>query len=149
MIPYNLFLITICYIYSMLNAISTSISGLLAAGKKAEIAAANITNADTVGAISPENGPEAYKPQKSLTVSIGEGAVQTVSLDRTPLFTPIYDPNSPFANEEGLINAPNVNLDEELINLKQAQNSYQSNAKVLQIGREMQETLTDALDHTA
>lgn len=134
----------------MINSISIATSGLLASAKKADIAAGNIANADSVGAVDPTKGQDSgYIPQDALTRSEAGGAAGTVSLNRSPPFVLSYEPDSPLANSDGLVNAPNVNADEELITLKQAENAYKANAISLKTGQEMEETLTKALDHKA
>ncbi len=134
----------------MINSISIATSGLLASAKRADIAAQNIVNADTVGAISSTKGQNSgYTPQDALTLSQTGGTVEAVSLNRSPPFVLSYEPNSPLANSDGLVNAPNVSTDEELITLKQAENAYKANAISLKTGQEMEETLTKALDHKA
>lgn len=133
----------------MINPISTSISGLMAASKKVEVAATNIVNADVVGSTDPDSPNQAYSAQVTQDLSTAGGGVRTVSLNRTPAFVPSYEPDSVFADSEGLVNSPNVNLDEELINMKVAENAYQANAQVIKTGLEMQDTLREALDHEA
>jgi flagellar basal-body rod protein FlgC len=54
--------------------------------------------------------------------------VSTVS----PSFVPQYDPNSPFANQDGLIAAPNVDLASQFVQLLTAKYSFAANAKVIQ-----------------
>ena len=131
----------------MINPISTSISGLMSASKKVAVAASNIVNADGVGSTDPKNANQAYSAQVTQDTTTAGGGVKTVSLNRTPAFVPSYQPDSPFADGQGLVNAPNVNLDEELINTKTAENAYKANAQVLRTGLEMQDTLREALDH--
>lgn len=133
----------------MINPISTSISGLVAAGRKVQVAANNIANADTVGSTDPNSPNQAYSAQVTQDVSTGGGGVMTVSLNRTPPFVQSFAPDSPFADENGMVNAPNVNLDEELLNMKSAEFSYKANAQALRTEQEMQDALKKALDHKA
>jgi flagellar basal-body rod protein FlgC len=130
----------------MINPLSVPISGLMSSSKKASVAASNIANADVTGSTDVKSSNQAYKPQDTLDISVTGGGVKTVSLDRNPSFIPSYEPNSPFANSEGLVNSPNVNLDEELINLKIAENAYKANITALKAGISMQDTLQEALD---
>ena len=130
----------------MINPLSVPISGLMSSSKKANVAASNIANADVTGSTDSKNPNQAYKPQDTLDISVTGGGVKKVSLDRNPSFIPSYEPNSPFANSEGLVNSPNVNLDEELINLKIAENAYKANITALKAGISMQDTLQEALD---
>ncbi len=134
----------------MINPISIAVSGLFSAGKKAEVAASNIVNADVVGSVDPNDPNQAYSPQVAVDTSLssgGQGAgVNTVVLNRTPSFVPSFSPDSPFANSDGLVNAPNVNLDEEMVNLKVAENAYKANAGVIRTSKDMQSSLLDALN---
>lgn len=119
----------------------------MAASKKLSISAENITNADTVGSIDPESPNQAYQAKTTLNKSIGDGAgVETVVLTRTPAFVPSFEPDSPFANSEGMVNSPNVNLDEELINTKIAEQAYKANVAAMGAGLQMHNTLIDALN---
>ena len=130
----------------MINPLSTSLSGLMASSKKAQVAATNIANADTVGSTDPKSANQAYAAKTTQDVSNGAGGVNTVVLNRTPAFVPSYEPDSPFADGEGMVNSPNVNLDEELINTQLAANSYKANVTALKAGIQMQDTLREALD---
>lgn len=130
----------------MINPLSTSISGLMAASKKASVAATNIANADSVGSIDPSSPHQAYSAKTTENVSSAAGSVQTIVLNRNPPFVPSYEPDSPFAGTDGMVNSPNVNLDEELINTKIAENSYKANLVALKAGIQMQDVLQDALD---
>jgi flagellar basal-body rod protein FlgC len=131
----------------MINPISTSLSGMMAASKKVAVSASNIANADVVGSTDKTSGNQAYTPLDTKDISTAGGGVKTVTLNRTPAFVPSYEPDSPFADGQGMVNAPNVNLDEELINTKMAENAYKASVTAMKAGLEMQDTLQRALDH--
>jgi flagellar basal-body rod protein FlgC len=76
--------------------------------------------------------------------SNGEGVTSALQ-PRNPAYTVASDPTSPDANEDGLVAAPNVDLNAELIASKEAQVSYGANAKVIKITEEMQQSLLDAV----
>ena len=130
----------------MINPISTSLSGLMAASRKAEVVSSNIANADSVGSTDPNAPNQAYAAKVARDVSTGDGGVWTEVLTRNPPFVPSYSPDSPLADGTGMVNAPNVNLDEELLNLQQAKTAYQSNAMVIRTSLKMQDALHKALD---
>lgn len=129
----------------MINPISLGVSGLLAAAKKANAAASNIANADTTGKLDG-TGPKAYDPVSVVTESVAGGGVKAVEVTRNPSFVPSYEPDSPFANPDGLVASPNVNLDEELVNLKAAEQAYKANVQSIRAGRAMHDALLDAVD---
>jgi flagellar basal-body rod protein FlgC len=133
----------------MINPLSVPVSGLMSASKKAETAASNITNADVTGSTDAKNPKQAYIPQDTVDTAQTGGGVKTVSLDRNPAFLQSYDPDSPFSNKDGFINSPNINLDEELVSLKVAENAYKANIVALKAGISMQNTLQEALDTKA
>ena len=118
----------------------------MAASKKAEVSAGNIANADVVGSSDKNSAAQAYAAKTTQDVSTAGGGVKTVVLNRNPPFVPSYAPDSPFADTDGMVNSPNVNLDEELINTKLAENSYKANVTAFKAGLKMQDTLREALD---
>lgn len=130
----------------MINPLSTSVSGLMAAARKTTVAASNIANADVVGSTDPNSPDQAYSARVTQDTSTAGGGVQTSVLTRNPPFVPSYSPDSPLADAQGMVNAPNVNLDEELMTLKQAENAYKANAMAIRTQSHMQDALEKALD---
>lgn len=138
----------------MINAITTALSGLLASTKRVEASASNIANISTVGAIDANNDPAPYSAvttiQSAITDNAGNGGgVKADIIPKNPGFVPAYDPNSPFANEDGIIGAPNVDLAEEAVNLQIATLSYKANLKTLQVAKETTEELLRTFDSEA
>ena len=137
----------------MINAIQIALSGLTAASKKTEAAASNIANLGTAGSLTePDNSP--YTPlevqQSPIIDSDGNGAgVESEFVPRQPPFSPSYAPDSPFADDYGLIGAPNVDLAQEAVNLKLAELSFKANAKIIKAASEMQEELIKTFDTEA
>ena len=121
----------------MINPLSTSVSGLMAAARKATVAASNIANADVIGSTDPNSPDQAYSARVTQDTSTAGGGVQTSVLTRNSPFVPSYSPDSPLADAQGVVNAPNVNLDEELITLKQAENAYKANSLVSKLTKEL------------
>ncbi|MGB0719006.1 MAG: flagellar basal body rod protein FlgC [Bdellovibrionales bacterium] len=129
--------------------IETSLSGLNASAKALSAAANNIANAQTAGSL--EDAADApYTPVEVKTTAQGEGQGVTARTVKQDLpFVPFYNPDSPFANKDGYFGLPYVNLDEQLINAKTAQNNYEANAAVLKTGIELSDTLLNAVDKSA
>lgn len=132
----------------MIDSIRTALSGLLSAGTKAATAAGNIANANTTGAADGgASGRKApYTPVDAVNTSAAGGGVQANVVPRQPAFVPAYDPSSPFANADGIIGAPNVSYEQEIVSLKQAELSYKANLKVIETATDMQDALIDAFD---
>ena len=127
------------------------------------VAASNIANVQTTGPLPASGGsgasaaagssgiaptfPAAYVPLRVDQVSQSSGStpggttatVSTVS----PSFTAQSDPSAPFANQDGLVAAPNVDLANEFAQLAIAKYSFIANAKVIQAYSETQDALLD------
>lgn len=132
----------------MINTIGISLSGLQAAAKKLDNSANNIANADSKGSFDI-NGPKAYEAVDTTNVQTGGGGVKAETLTRNPPFVPSFDPDSPFADENGIVAAPNVNLDEEVVNSLAAEQAYKANALMIEKAQELNDLLIGAVDQDA
>lgn len=133
----------------MLNGvISTALSGLFATKRTTQAHASNIANVSTIGQI-PENGVEttkqAYQPYDSVNISSEGDGVQSEFISRDPGSSSAYYPNSTYSNEEGLVDVPNVSLDDEIIGLQQASNAYKANLAVIRIAEDLSDELLDII----
>lgn len=136
----------------MMNAISIALSGLQAATKRLSASASNIANLQTVGSL--EEGGQ--KPYSSLTTTQsaqnvngqGSGVTANIAPKNTP-FVPAYSPDSPFANEDGLIGVPNTDLAEEAVYLNLAETTYKAGLKTIETQKELDEELLSILDEKA
>jgi flagellar basal-body rod protein FlgC len=134
----------------MSSILSIAVSGLNDAATRLANAASNIVNVSSTGKL-PSNGGgyTGFQPQDVVTLSVAGGAsgqgVTSALQPRNPAYTVAPDPTSPDANAEGLVGAPNVDLNAELIASKEAQVSYGANAKVIKITEEMQQSLLNAV----
>jgi flagellar basal-body rod protein FlgC len=116
----------------MLSSVSIGLSGLAAASLRLEVAANNIANAQSVGALPGNPGPAPYTPMQVVQSDSGSGtAANTVPVD--PAHIPTPDPQSPDANAQGQVAMPNVDLTQQVVELAMAQQSYQANLKTVQI----------------
>lgn len=115
-----------------------------------DVTASNIANALTTGPLPASGGSNAsgagnsnsnsnfsaYVPlqvnQVDQTSGSTPGGTTAVVSTVSPSFVPQYDPNSPFANQDGLIAAPNVDLASQFVQLLTAKYSFAANAKVIQ-----------------
>lgn len=134
----------------MISAIQTALSGLMAASKRVEASASNIANLQTVGSLEDANNPP-YTPltvqQQSLKGSDGQGfGVKAEFAPKNPAFVPAYEPDSPFANGDGIVGAPNVDLAEEAANMIIAKASYKASAAVMKTAGEMEDALLRSFD---
>jgi flagellar basal-body rod protein FlgC len=131
----------------MINAIGIALTGLNSASQKLNAGASNIANAFTSGSLEDDGKPP-YTPLTTVSKSQGiAGGVQTQIVPRSePVFTPAYDPDSPFANAEGYIGVPNVDLAEEIVNMKLAEVTYKANINTIKVAEDMFDNLMTAFD---
>ncbi len=131
----------------MTNAIGIALTGLNSASLRLNASASNIANLNTVGSLSDEsNAP--YTPITTQSNSLGSitGGVQTEIIPQNPAFVPAYDADSPFADEDGIIGVPNVNLAEEVVNIKLAEIAYKANLKTIDVAGELFDELLDSFN---
>jgi flagellar basal-body rod protein FlgC len=122
-----------------MNTIQTALSGLKASLKQVEGNAANIANITTTGRLNG-NAPAPYRAVETVQTATGDttGGVRAENIPKQTPFVPAFDPSSPFADSEGLIGVPNVNLAEEAVSLSMAELTYKANLKVLQTISDME-----------
>jgi flagellar basal-body rod protein FlgC len=137
----------------MLNTISIALSGLNAATNRVSASASNIANVMTAGSL--QAGKQA--PYDALTTrqiaqsdAQGQGSgVQSEVVSAGRPFVPSYAPDSPFADENGIIGTPNVDLAEEAVNLSLAKMTYKANISVIKTAEEMSDELLRIFDDEA
>ena len=122
------------------SAMQISAAGMRAQGARLRIVAENIANANST-AQTPGDDP--YRRQVPVFSSYidnqtGVDLVQVshVTLDQSA-FTLQFDPSHPAADENGYITLPNVNPLVEMMDLREAQRSYEANLGALDTMRAM------------
>jgi len=117
-----------------------ALAGMTAQTQRLKIIAENLANTDST-AKSPGGEPYRRKVVSFHTVldktlgatSVAAGKPVTVvgKLDRK------YDPGNPAADEQGFVQMPNVNPVVELMDMRDAQQSYQANLNVIDAAKSM------------
>jgi flagellar basal-body rod protein FlgC len=122
------------------TAMAISASGMRAQSGRIRIVAENLANANSTAAAP---GLDPYRRQVPVFSSyLDRDADATmvrmarVELDPTA-FTLKYDPAHPAANAEGYVELPNVNSLIEMMDLREAQRSYEANLGALDQVRSM------------
>jgi len=136
-----------------MTAISTALSGLQAATKRLEGAASNIANQRSRGP-APPAAPEAARPapagdeppqvyQAVQTVQTAEkgGGVRAQHRPTSPAYLLEYDPQSPYANEQGQVAAPNVDLVQDMTDQLLSLRTFQASLATLQTQDEMDQAV--------
>lgn len=137
----------------MVSAINIALTGLDSATKRLNASAANIANLQTAGSLE-QGGQAAYTPLTTTQQAMTDGngnplGVQSGYIPVSEPFVPIYSPDSPFANAEGIVGIPNVDLAGEAVNLMIAKTAYKANVAIINVSRDMDEALFKAIDRKA
>ena len=117
-----------------------AVSGMKAQAERLRVISENMANADSVG-IRPGEDPYrrqvvTFKNYVDEATGVQLVKVDKVLPDRSP-FQMKYMPDHPAANAEGYVAMPNVNPLVEMMDMKEAQRSYDANMSMMQTARDM------------
>ena len=125
-----------------------AVSGMKAQAQRLRIISENMANAESV---ATTKGGEPYRRQvvtfkQYIDKETGADMVKVdkVIKDQTKLKKK-YDPNNPVADAQGYVSMPNVNPLIEMMDMKEAQRSYEANLSVMQTARELNSKVLDVL----
>lgn len=126
-------------------------SGMAAQRLRAQLVASNIANAETTR--TPQGGPFRRKDAVFRTELMGQTAdgmpitgvkVAQVQPSDEPFITK-FDPAHPDADAAGIVQYPNVNPVEEMVNLTEASRGFDANVAVIRTIRTMELSAQDLL----
>ena len=137
---------------SLFNIFDVSGSGMAAQSLRLNTIASNIANAQSVA----ENPEETYRARypvfqavyddtlrSELKGELDQAAAQRVQvpgiIESDAPFTLRYEPDHPYANEDGYVTYPNVSVVEEMANMISASRSFQVNVEVLNTAKTLAE----------
>lgn len=129
---------------------SIAVSGMLAATRRLEVSAQNVANMRSNGALPDAQGnvspdaPRPYTPQRVDQVDLTSGGTRAIVTEVSRSYVAAYDPSAPYANQDGLVASPNVDLTEEAIQQLMATYAYAANARVVTSYNQMVKSLFDA-----
>ncbi len=125
-----------------------AVSGMKAQAERLRIISENMANADSVS-VTPGEDPYrrqivSFKNYIDRETGAQMVKVDKVVTDKSP-FEKKYAPNHPGADAEGYISLPNVNPLVEMMDMKEAQRSYEANLNVMRTARSMNSQVLDIL----
>ncbi len=130
------------------DSMSIAASALRAQSGRMRVIAENIANADSTAQTA---GGSPYQRQVVTFENVfnNELGAQEVRVGRITLddsdFGQKYDPGHPAANDSGYVATPNVNTLVEMMDMRQAQRSYEANLNVIRSSRSMAISTLDVL----
>lgn len=118
---------------SVFNVFNIAGSALSAQSARLNAVASNLANADSVVGSNgqPYRAKQVIFAATPIGAEGGQGVRVTQVVESAAPLRLNYEPNSPFANEQGYVSMPNVNPVEEMVNMISASRSYQTNAEVM------------------
>ncbi|MFT5182110.1 MAG: flagellar basal-body rod protein FlgC [Alphaproteobacteria bacterium] len=130
------------------KAMQIATSGMMAQNVRVRVISQNIANADSL-ATSPGGNPYqrqtvSFKNALDRASGVEVVEVSKISVDRTA-FGQQFDPGHPAADANGYVKLPNVKPLIEMVDLRQAQRSYEANLRVIDVARTMVSRTIDLL----
>ncbi|HAU28940.1 MAG TPA: flagellar basal body rod protein FlgC [Rhodospirillaceae bacterium] len=130
------------------KAFTLSTLGLKAQDARMKVIAENLANANTVsgsdGADPYRRKIVAFKQMVDEDSGIKGVAVSGILGDKSD-FPTKYDPGNPSANSEGFVRTPNVNPLIEVMDMRDAQRSYEANLTMMEASKAMLQKTIDLL----
>ncbi len=120
----------------IVNALSISANGMRSQGTRIRVIAENVANADTTG-LTPGADPYrrqtiSFKNEMDRELGIKLVEVDDIGQDMETPFALEYKPDHPAADEEGYVKMPNVNTMMEMMDIREAQRSYEANLGMIE-----------------
>ena len=130
------------------KAMQVATSGMIAQNIRVRVISQNIANAESL-ATSPGGKPYQRQTVSFKTVMDRASGVEVVEVgkigvDRTE-FGRQFNPGHPAADANGYVQLPNVKPLIEMVDLRQAQRSYEANLRVVDVARTMVARTLDLL----
>jgi flagellar basal-body rod protein FlgC len=131
----------------MQNILSIGLSGMDAAARRLEASASNIANINARGSLpsreTPAGVPQPYQPVRVEQASAGGGGTIASMRSVTPAYLAVYDPGASFADGNGMVAAPNVDLIQEMLTQVEASAAFTLNVRTVEAANAMVKTLYD------
>ena len=124
---------------SVFNVFAIAGSALSAQSARLNAVASNLANADSVVGSNgqPYRAKQVVFAARPMGVEGGQGVAVAQVVESAAPLRMNYEPNNPYANEQGYVAMPNVNPVEEMVNMISASRSYQTNAEVMNTAKSL------------
>lgn len=125
----------------LLNAMQISASGMRAQGTRIRVITENVANSNTTGT-TPGADPYrrqtiSFKNEMDRDTGVRKVEVDNIGEDLTTNFDLKYMPDHPAADDKGYVKMPNVQPLIEMMDIREAQRSYEANLGMIEQSRTM------------
>ncbi len=124
----------------LIKTLKISAAGMRAQGTRLRVISENIANADSlpdrVGGEPYRRKMVTFKNVLDRSISARRVQVDKIMADKGE-FTKKFDPNHPAADADGYVEVPNVKPLVEMMDMREAQRSYEANLNVIQVSKSM------------
>ena len=132
----------------LLKTLRISSAAMKAQGTRLRVIAENIANANSL-AQRPGGDPYrrkivTFKNELDRSIGVRTVAVDKIKTDKSE-FEKQFDPNHPAADADGYVLVPSVNTLIEMMDMKEAQRSYEANLSVIKSSKSMLQGTIDIL----
>ena len=119
----------------MFDALDIPASGLLAQRARMDTIVGNVANIDTIANEKDENIPfrrrfVLFRPGQPGNPAQPGVSLKSIEIDESP-FRKVYDPGHRYADAEGYVKYPNVDLAVEQVNMIDASRAYEANITMM------------------
>ncbi len=125
-----------------------AISGMKAQSERLRVISENLANADSLPQ-TPDQSPYQRKVVSFKTELDRSNSMDLVKVDKvrndTSEFQRKFDPKHPAADKDGYVLAPNVNPLVEMMDMREAQRSYEANMAVISSSKQLLSRTIDML----
>jgi len=127
---------------SLFTTLAIAGSGMSAESERLTATASNLANANS--AIAPGGQPyrarevvfQAVPAESGDTAGLGAQGVKVAAVvESNAPEQSVYEPGSPFANDAGYVQMPNVSPVDEMVNMISAQQDYQANLEAFNVAK--------------
>ena len=132
----------------LMKSMKIATAGMRAQGTRLKVISENIANADS---LSPVAGGDPYRRkvvtfENTLNRELGTDLVRVKNIDvDTSDFRKNYQPGHPAADKDGYVRLPNVNALVEMMDMREAQRSYEANLRIVDVSKHLVSRTVDLL----
>ncbi len=132
----------------LMKTLQISAAGMKIQGTRIRVISENIANANSLPR-APGEDPYRRKIITFRSVLDRRTGIETVRVDKITRdrskFTNRYDPSHPAADDNGYVLVPNVTTMIEMMDMREAQRSYEANLSVIRTSKKMLQSAVDLL----